>query len=443
MKLQKKKFNSNHLLAIFIVVCGLLAGISVFAGGVLTPVKNIFFTVLSPMQEGINSVGNAVFSWNENAKSKKTLRAENERLQEKIDVLKMQNRVLQQNQVELERLQDLLKLKQKYKKYHTVGARVISKGSGNWFDIFLINRGSKDGIKKDMNVIAGNGLVGIVYDVSSHTAKVRTIINDTSMVSAMFLKTNDACIVNGSLDTMEDGYLEVVYISKDAKVKNGDELVTSYVSSKFNEGITIGKVSDLKLDSTKLTKTAKVTPVVDFKHLKEGEDMKIKRILFYVISVLVCFLLQTSVFNFLKLAGVMPNILLILTVTIAFIRGRKAGIVIGFVCGLLIDIFSGNVLGQNAFVYLMFGYVNGWFHTYFYEDDILLPIGLLTANSLAYSFVIFFFFFAMRGRLQFFSYLFKVMIPEAVYTGIVALLIYKILLEVDIRIRDGEKRSMF
>ena len=225
MKLQKKKFNSNHLLAIFIVVCGLLAGISVFAGGVLTPVKNIFFTVLSPMQEGINSVGNAVFSWNENAKSKKTLRAENERLQEKIDVLKMQNRVLQQNQVELERLQDLLKLKQKYKKYHTVGARVISKGSGNWFDIFLINRGSKDGIKKDMNVIAGNGLVGIVYDVSSHTAKVRTIINDTSMVSAMFLKTNDACIVNGSLDTMEDGYLEVVYISKDAKVKNGDCLL--------------------------------------------------------------------------------------------------------------------------------------------------------------------------------------------------------------------------
>ena len=162
-----------------------------------------------------------------------------------------------------------MKLKQKYKKYHTVGARVISKGSGNWFDIFLIDKGSKDGIKKDMNVIAGNGLVGIVYDVSSHTAKVRTIINDTSMVSAMFLKTNDACIVNGSLDTMEDGYLEVVYISKDAKVKNGDELVTSYVSSKFNEGITIGKVSDLKLDSTKLTKTAKVTPIVDFKHLKE------------------------------------------------------------------------------------------------------------------------------------------------------------------------------
>ena len=269
MKLQRKKMNSNHYLAIFIAICGLLIGISVFAGGALTPVKSIVTTVLSPMQRGINSVGNSVFSWNENVKTKKQLKEENEQLQEKLNAMRMQNRILQQDHVELERLQDLLKLKAKYKKYNTVGARVISKGSGNWFEIFAIDKGSKDGIKKDMNVIADNGLVGIVYDVTAHSAKVRAIINDTSMVSSMFLKTKDNCIVKGSLDTMADGYLEVVYIDKDAKVKNGDELVTSYISSKFNEGITIGKVSDIKLDSTKLTKTAKVTPVVDFKHLKE------------------------------------------------------------------------------------------------------------------------------------------------------------------------------
>ena len=73
----------------------------------------------------------------------------------------------------------------------------------------------------------------------------------------------------------------------------------------------------------------------------------------------------------------MPNILLILTVTIAFIRGKKAGIVVGFVCGLLIDIFSGSVLGQYAFVYLMFGYVNGWFHAYFYEPYNIIVISCL------------------------------------------------------------------
>ena len=171
--------------------------------------------------------------------------------------------------------------------------------------------------------------------------------------------------------------------------------------------------------------------------------MSIKRIVFYIISVITCFLLQTTVFDFLKLADVVPNILLILTVTMGFIRGKKEGIVIGFICGLLIDIFSGDVLGQYALVYLLFGYANGWFHTHFYEDDILLPMGLLAVNSLAYSVVIFFFFFALRGRFHFFLYLWHIMIPEAVYTAIVALVIYKILLAIDVRISDGEKRSMF
>ena len=205
----------------------------------------------------------------DNFETLQDMKKENKKLQSKVDDLTIDNTRLRQDQYELERLRELYKLDENYSDYKKIGAHVISNSGSNWFSDFTIDKGSKDGLKKDMNVIAGNGLVGIVYDVSAHTAKVRTIINDTSMVSAMFLKTNDSCIVNGSLDTMEDGYLEVVYISKDAKVKNGDELVTSYVSSKFNEGITIGKVSDIKLDSTKLTKTAKVTPIVDFKHLKE------------------------------------------------------------------------------------------------------------------------------------------------------------------------------
>ena len=144
--------------------------------------------------------------------------------------------------------------------------------------------------------------------------------------------------------------------------------------------------------------------------------MRLKRTLFYILSVIFCFLLQTSVFQFLKLADVMPNVLLILTVTLGLIRGKKAGIGIGFSCGLLIDIFFGDVLG---------------------------PFGLLVINTLAYSFAIFFFFFALRGRFAFFSYLKDIMIPEAVYTGLIALPLYKLLLFIDVRISDSEKRSMF
>ena len=128
MKFQKKNMRSRHYLFIFAGVCFLLIGISVFAGGVLSPVKALATGILSPMQKGINSIGNGIFSWNENIKTKEQLKEDNKVLQEKIDSLKMQNRILSQDQVELDRLQDLLKLKAKYKKYSTVGARVPATG---------------------------------------------------------------------------------------------------------------------------------------------------------------------------------------------------------------------------------------------------------------------------------------------------------------------------
>ena len=275
MKNLKKKFRfrihlkSKHLLVIMTFFCGSAVVATLASGITSAPLQEAAGMIVVPFEKSITTIGLWLTDINKSFQEKQDLIDQNEELKNTVDTLTEQNNILIQNQSELSRLQELYDLDAEYSDYPKVAARIISKDPGNWYDTFMINKGSKDGIKKDMNVIAGNGLVGIVYDVSSHTAKVRTIINDTSMVSAMFLKTNDACIVNGSLDTMEDGYLEVVYISKDAKVKNGDELVTSYVSSKFNEGITIGKVSDLKLDSTKLTKTARVTPVVDFKHLKE------------------------------------------------------------------------------------------------------------------------------------------------------------------------------
>ena len=148
MKFQKKNMRSRHYLFIFAGVCFLLIGISVFAGGVLSPVKALATGILSPMQKGINSIGNGIFSWNENIKTKEQLKEDNKVLQEKIDSLKMQNRILSQDQVELERLQDLLKLKAKYKKYSTVGARVISKGPATGLKSLPSTKAAKTALRK-------------------------------------------------------------------------------------------------------------------------------------------------------------------------------------------------------------------------------------------------------------------------------------------------------
>lgn len=269
----RKKFEltPKYMLLLFTGICAVLLALSAFLGtkNKQNPLTNITTSVIMPMQKGINGIGNWIidkFSAFENIKD---LQNENETLKQKVDELTMQNRSLLQDRYELDRLRELYELSERYSDYPTVGARVIGKGSGNWFRIFLIDKGEADGIQVNMNVIADGGLVGIVTEVGEDWAKVKSIIDDTSSVSAMFLDTQDTCMVKGDLENIENDYINVEYISKDAKITDGAELVTSNISSKYLEGISIGYVSDVELDETKLTKTAKLTPVVDFKHLQE------------------------------------------------------------------------------------------------------------------------------------------------------------------------------
>ena len=120
------------------------------------------------------------------------------------------------------------------KKLHNV----IGKDSGNWFNTFIIDKGSKDGIEKDMNVIAGSGLVGIVTDVAPNYAKVKSIIDDTSSVSGMDLATSDNCIIRGNLQMMnENQEIELSDLKDtDDQVQAGDQIVTSYISDKHLPG---------------------------------------------------------------------------------------------------------------------------------------------------------------------------------------------------------------
>lgn len=225
--------------------------------------------VFVPMERGIDSVGDWVNERFEDMKESRRLRQNNKELQEKVDELRQQVRSLESDQSELDGLRELYQLDQKYESYPKIGARIIATDNSNWYNTFTIDKGTKDGIQIDMNVIAGDGLVGIVYSVGSNYAKVRSIIDDTSYVSAMFSTSADNCLVNGDLKSIENGFITVDHINKDAKINEGDELITSNVSSKFLPGITIGYISDIELDSNSLTKSGKVTPAVDFKHLEE------------------------------------------------------------------------------------------------------------------------------------------------------------------------------
>mgnify|MGYP005757909213 CR=1 FL=1 len=252
------------------VVCiGLiaLAASSRFSFG---PVQQGAGYVISPFQKGINAMGTWLRDQTSGFQNAKKLQAENKKLKEKVASLTEENNKLLQDQDELTRLTRLYDLDQDYTEYDKVAAQVISKDPGNWYSTFVINRGSDDGIEVDMNVLADGGLAGIVTEVGKDWATVRSIIDDSSNVSAMVATTSDNCMVTGNLLLMEEGKLNFIQLrDRDDEVQIGDSIVTSDISDKFLKGILIGYIDEIELDSNNLTKTGYLIPVVDFEHIHE------------------------------------------------------------------------------------------------------------------------------------------------------------------------------
>ena len=276
MRNLKKKFQfrihlkSKHLLVIMTFFCG-SAVVSTLASGVTSePLAEAAGMIVVPFEKSINGIGSWIGEINQTFQDKQDLIDKNQELQDAVDTLTEQNNILIQNQSELSRLQELYNLDEEYSSYPKVAARIISKDPGNWYDTFMINRGSNDGIRVDNNVIAGKGLVGIVTEVGPNWATVRAIIDDSSNVSAMTVGTDDTCVVEGELELIDEGKLRFSQLyDKDNKVTVGERVVTSNISDKNVEGLFIGYVSEIELDTNNLTKTGTIVTPVDFQHLKD------------------------------------------------------------------------------------------------------------------------------------------------------------------------------
>ena len=270
----KKKTNdsikSKYILIFLMLVCFALIFLTFTTDMVSGPLKQVTQFVITPVQNGFNRVGTWIAERGVYFRDSADIYEENQMLQEKVDQLTEENTQLLQNQEELERLRQLYDLDSQYEDYPKVAARVIAKSSGNWFNLFTIDKGSDDGIVVDQNVIAGGGLVGIVTEVGKNWATVRAICDDYSNVSAMVSTTSDSCIISGNLTLLDEGKLELSRLmDEEDKVSVGAKVVTSHISDKYLPGILIGYISDLAEDSNQLTKSGYITPVVDFKNLQE------------------------------------------------------------------------------------------------------------------------------------------------------------------------------
>ncbi|HJD42121.1 MAG TPA: rod shape-determining protein MreD [Candidatus Mediterraneibacter quadrami] len=171
------------------------------------------------------------------------------------------------------------------------------------------------------------------------------------------------------------------------------------------------------------------------------KSMKIRRIIVTAVILLAAYLLQTAMFPALEIAGVKPNFMLIVTASFGFMRGSREGMLVGFVSGLMIDIQSGDMIGYYALIYLAAGYLNGIFEQIYFDEDIKLPLFLIAGSDLLYGMTIYFLSFLLRSDFNFLYYMNRIIIPETIYTIVITLIVYPLLLYINQCLEEAEKRS--
>ncbi len=264
-------FSKRFFIGLFAttVVVFVLMAVSASHVGKPSVVSNAIGVVTTPIEHGFSAVGRWLYGIYDFFKDTSICKKENEELKTRVRELEQSVRYTDSYKSENERLLGLLDMKERYENLNLVGARVVGKDSGSWFNTLTVNKGSNDGVKFGSVVISKDGLVGSVYEVGYTWSKVKTVLDIESAISAISPRTNDKGVVEGDLSLADIGQCKMTYISKGAKIVAGDEIETSMMGGLFPEGILIGKVVSVSDDEQDLSLTAIIQSAVDFENLSE------------------------------------------------------------------------------------------------------------------------------------------------------------------------------
>lgn len=166
-----------------------------------------------------------------------------------------------------------------------------------------------------------------------------------------------------------------------------------------------------------------------------------KRFIITAGVVLLCFLMQTTVFQHIALAGMVPNLILIAVVAYGYMRGRAEGMYVGFASGLLVDLLYSDLIGMNAILYVLIGYVAGICNEIYYRDEVSVPIILIAISDFLFNFGYYVFQFLLRGRLDIVYYVWRTILPEMVYTVLIAVFLYQLLHAMNFYLEEQEDKE--
>ncbi|MCQ2609429.1 MAG: rod shape-determining protein MreC [Lachnospiraceae bacterium] len=264
------KNQRSKIIIIFVIVFSMtLITFSNFVPSFSLPIRNVFSSFIVPVQASVNRVGLMLLNRDRDARDLDEANNIIRELKAEVASLSEANNNLQAEKYENIRLRELYSLSDQYRMYEKIACRVISKDTDEWFQVFKIDKGSKDGIKVDMNVLSDKGLLGIVTSVGYNYAIVRSIIDDESRISGMTQHSMETCMVEGDVDLYNINRIRLTNIGASSTIVDGDKIVTSNISSKFLPNILIGYATDIELNDNQLSKSGFLIPVTDFNNLSE------------------------------------------------------------------------------------------------------------------------------------------------------------------------------
>lgn len=261
----RKKKKWVWILAVLVIVAVL---------AVVSRLTNHFFgnalhTVFSPVQSLAGKTAGAVQEFFVYAGNMKNFQQENEDLKIENAKLKKENRSVEDYKKENERLRKLLGIQEELKTCETQAARVIGYEPNNWYDTIVINKGSNADIEKQDVVISDSGIVGQISDVGANWARISTLIDADHAVGVRITRTGDIGVAEGDPELMQENKCKLDYIGSNVSVVAGDILETSGIGGLYPPGLTVGKVSDVKIDSTGRLTAAAVEPATNLETLHE------------------------------------------------------------------------------------------------------------------------------------------------------------------------------
>jgi rod shape-determining protein MreC len=257
------KIRKFVLLGSLVAACLLLLTLQMRGYG--SAAGDVFAVVTAPIQTGLAKASRATFGLWATYLDWKNVRAENRRLREEVQELRVQGLRVTETSDENRRLRRLLAL-QEHLPLTTLSGEVIAREWGGWIRSLTVNRGRGDNVPRLTAVISPSGLIGRVVDVRPGVSIVQVLTDPTSTVGAHVLRTRTPGIVEGD----PRGTLRFKFMARDgASIQSGDVLVTAGQGGLFPRGIPIGTVRTIDNRGAALFHYAEITPAVDFARVDE------------------------------------------------------------------------------------------------------------------------------------------------------------------------------